>query len=445
MRPVPLEQIAEWAGGCLRGGGGRAITSVVKDSRQAVEGSLFVCLKGENTDGHLYIEEARKRGAAIMGRSSSADIDVDFPEEALAAIAAGYRNSLPALITGVTGSCGKTTVTRMIEHILSGFLNVAASPASYNNKLGVSLSIFNIGSETKAGILELGSNHSGEIEDLCKIARPWTGVITFIGDAHIGNFGSRAAILEEKLALPLSLAPGSSFIYNADIEDLRKSVRSLNGLDLIGYGFSENADLRIENYKAIEGKSSFSLGGEPFFIGNLGAHNVLNSAAAATVATLYGISFKSSAARLESFTLPPQRMQEFTAGGIDFIDDSYNSNPSALKNLFSELLKIHPQRNIIAVLGQMNELGKYSSELHREAGEFLAGLKNISYILAGGVDSSSLIEGAIAAGFPGDRVFKFESHKEAAEIIKEYALENTLVVLKASRREGLEKIIGYIK
>lgn len=446
MHSVPLETIAEWSGGRqLHSKSKNLIENIVVDSRRASAGSLFVCLKGERTDGHLFIDEARKKGACIMGTSAEADIQVKSSLSALARMASEYRKRIPAKIAGVTGSCGKTTVTRMSEHILKGELGVSASPKSYNNLLGVSLSVLSIDQNDRAGILEIGTNHPGEIKELAAISLPDIALITNIADSHIGNFGSSQAILEEKMQLPKSLKNSGTYIYSADDELLNGNRDCVSCNNIVSYGFSQYADFKIDNYISSEEGVGFTLEGIKYFLEIIGRHNALNAAAASLVAKEYGISFSRSSEKLREFRLPPQRMQRYSIGKIDFIDDSYNASPASLKVLFSELLKTYPQRNIIAVVGRMNELGDYSKELHEEAGSFLGVIDNISYILAGGEDAESIIRGAVSVGFNEDKIFKFFYKKDAAEIIRNKANKNSLVVLKGSRLEKLEDIISYIK
>ncbi len=445
MRRVSLEKIAAWTGGRLRGDGKKTVTEAVIDSRKASPDSLFFCLKGKNTDGHLFAGEARRKGSAVIGETPECDIEVYSSTEALADTASGYRKELKGAVAGVTGSCGKTTTVRMAETAMKGSFPVTASPESYNNHIGLPLALLGAGVEDRAVILEMGANHRGEISRLSEIAAPDAGVITFIGDAHIGCFGSRGDILDAKFELADSLNPGGLLIYNYDQEEVRERVSGYRKLRVTGFGFSPGAELRCAELKQWEGGSSFSLNGENFRINAPGVHNVYNSLGAAALALEYGITPAEISERLESFKLPSHRMQYIRAGGVSIIDDSYNASPSSVRALFGELLKIYPQKDIIAVIGQLNELGRFSEQMHRETGEFLAGLGNVKYILAGGSFAEPLLEAAASRGMPRENLVRFKDPGEASELIKKFSGPGRIAVLKGSRLEKLEDIIGNLK
>lgn len=446
MERITLRTIAKWTNGIVNTDSDIYIKSAVIDSRDATKKSLFFCIRGSKTDGHNYVEEVRRKGGYSIGEEKFCDIVVNSTVRALGDIAGEYRKTVNPVVIGVTGSNGKTTVTRMIESILKDEFNLISTPYSFNNNIGLPVTVLSMDKETRIAVLEMGANHAGEIKYLSDIAVPGIGVITNVGQAHIGYFGNEENILRTKFEIAESLSCGSPLVYNYDQDEVKDAANSYrNNLNLIGFGLNKGADVRCEIINTDSKSSIFEVDGYRFKINIPGTFNIYNSIAAIATAKIFNISFEKIWVRLKEFKALSHRMQKIRINGVDILDDCYNANPTSVRKLFEELLKIYPQKDIIAVIGEMLELGEYSGELHKSIGEFIAHQENVKYFLAGGSFSDSLIDGAKKGNIDIKNLYKFKNSEEAAQIIKDISNSNSIVVLKASRLENLEDVIEYLK
>ncbi len=441
---MKLSDFSKWSGGHLNAASDSEIESVITDSRRAVAGSLFICIKGKRRDGHDFIEQVKKSGGYTLGEKENCDIVVKSSVDALARAAGYYRSAASMAVIGVTGSSGKTTTVGMVASILKNKDKTCSTPKSFNTLIGVSEAILNFSPACRYGVIEMGANHQGEIRQICSVARPSAGIITNIGDAHIGCFGSRENLLNAKFELAESLPSEGCLIYNYDQEDLRKKA-SLYSDSKISFGFKDGSDVRGKIVDISYSGSIFEWKGIRIGIKIPGSFNVLNALAAIAGAIHFKASDEEIKRGLEEYSPPEHRMSYINIEGIEIVDDCYNANPASVKALFLEMLKIHPQKDIIAVTGCMHELGDRSEDLHRETGSFLAGIDNVKYILSSGKYSSNLLKGAEESGFKKKNLFSFSGTCEASEIIKKIAGKKSLVVLKASRLESFEKILEELK
>lgn len=305
------------------------------DSRKVEPGMLFIAVKGEKVDGHDFIPQAMERGAAGV---------VDGYGE-LDEYAKARRDALRAKVVGVTGSAGKTTTKELLKAFLSGVGTVHATAENFNNHLGLPVTILNTPLDTDFLVLEMGTNHPGEIAHLCDVARPDAGLITNIGTAHIEFFGDRDGIAREKGVL---LERARDFGVVSSANDKIGILRSMCRGELVAADPSPRwlAEVMAEVLP--------------------GAHNVSNAALAFAVAERFGATREGAAAALAGFSLPGARWHRVERFGSLFIDDSYNASPDSMiaaLNAFAEMPRKWKRR--VAVLGDMLELGEMSAELHR--------------------------------------------------------------------------------
>jgi len=302
------------------------------DSREVKPGDVFVALKGEKVDGHDFIDSARAAGA----------VDIVDGLEDLQTRAKAKRRTLKAKVVGVTGSAGKTTTKELLKTFLACAGRTFGTEGNFNNHIGLPLTILNCPDEAEFLVLEMGSNHPGEIAALCEIACPDIGVVTGVGTAHLEFFETRSGIADEKGTL---LASAKDFgVYPAS-DDFASALAERNVK-----GVAVEA--------SIEGLLDPMRAWPPHFAGN--------AALAFAVATRFGVTVEKAAAALEDFALPGARWRKIEKGGVTFIDDTYNANPDSMIAALDALAATPCDGRRVAVLGDMFELGPQSLELHKK-------------------------------------------------------------------------------
>ena len=368
------------------------------DSRLVKPGMLFVALKGEKSDGHDYIPMALEKGAAGI---------VDGYEE-LDRVAREYRRSLKATVVGITGSAGKTTTKELVKAFLSKAGKVHATEGNFNNHIGLPITILNCPKDADFLVLEMGTNHPGEIAHLCDVAEPDCGLVTNVGTAHIEFFETQDGIAREKGTL-FARAKGAC-------------VAS-----------SENGRLGI--LRELAGDRLVSVDPHPAWLAEAlagvlpGAHNVSNAALAYAVAERFGVTRAQAVAALADFALPGARWRKAEKDGVRFIDDTYNANPDAMIAALDTFAALSVPGRRIAVLGDMFELGPAADELHRRVFDHAAGLGFDAVIAVG--ERSSRCRGTVS----------FKTVEDAKAAIGTVVSAGDTVLLKASHSMNLGSLI----
>lgn len=390
-------------------------TSVVTDSRQVVDGALFVAIAGEHVDGHDFVDAAARQGAAaalVEREIKSAPIAQIVVPDTVAALGALAKANLearkaidePFTIIGITGSVGKTTTKDLLHALLSTQGETVAPKGSFNNEIGLPLTALKVGERTRYLVAEMGANHIGEIARLTKIAPPDIAVVLKVGVAHLGEFGSVERIAQAKSEIVRGEAPNAITVLNADDE----RVAAMSGIakgDVFWFGIDKAQAHDIDGYMAADDIALDDLG-HPVFelvssqgveqrvsLGIGGRHNVMNALAAASVAKLLGMPLERIAQVLaDTRRISPHRMavSEVERDGARFtlIDDSFNANPDSMRAGIDGLMAWRSQEDQqpyrVAVLGSMLELGSDEHNLHRTIG---------AYALDGGVDALICVGG----------------------------------------------------
>jgi len=389
------------------------------DSRQVKPGMLFVAIKGEKTDGHAYIPQALAAGAAGI---------VDGREE-LARLARAYRRTLKATVIGVTGSAGKTTTKELTAAFLrAGGFKVHATAGNYNNDLGLPLTILNCPKDADFLVLEMGTNHPGEIAYLVDIAEPQTGLISSIGTAHIEFFKTQDGIADEKGTLfrRLARAPGNerpSFAVLARENDRYDRLAAMSAAPVVTVSQqdAEAAELTDALRVRLPGK-----------------HNVSNALIALACARAYGVDTAACLAALADFTLPGGRWRTVTRDGVTYVDDTYNANPTSMIAALETFAAIPAPRHV-AVLGDMFELGERTTELHAEVGH-RAGDLGLDALLCVGAAAAG-IASAAAEKAPPERICHVPDRAAAADWMRNNVRPGDLVLLKASHGMRLDLLL----
>jgi UDP-N-acetylmuramoyl-tripeptide--D-alanyl-D-alanine ligase len=450
MNRLSIFQIAGFAEAPVLSGDGNAlIERISTDSRTIKRGELFVALRGENFDGHNFVESVVKTGAAgaIVDLNWKGGIPANFAvirvEDTLQAyqnLAAHYRKSLSLKVLAITGSNGKTSTKDFAAAVLARRFRVTKTQGNFNNHVGLPRTMLEATSEDEVAVWEIGMNHRGEVAILAKLAAPDTAIITNIGVAHIEFMGSRAAIAAEKGALAEAVGAEGSVILNAD-DPFSEGIAARTSAKVIFAGTTGGTVRASEITQSATGTNFTIFEGAHRCRAQLpvpGLHMVQNALLAVAAGRAFGLSLEDCAAGLAAAPLTKARLQIKEIGGVQFIDDSYNANPDSMKAALQTLVELDADGKRIAVLGEMRELGEESMRDHREVGERAAEL-GVDQLIAIGDIAAAIAEAARNAGLPNSSVVR--STSEAAQLLGEIAAPGDLILVKGSRGARTEQVI----
>ena len=433
--PLSLHSAIEVMTGAVPYYADATLYAVCTDSRECEDGDLFFSLARNRDERIKHANNAVRRGAYAVCDSGDF-IEVENTELALLRLAAYYKSKLHRLIktVGITGSVGKSTVTRYTAEMLSLSYIVASTIGNFNNRIGISLSILSARADTEVLVLEMGMNHAGEIAQMSSVIRPEICVITCIGSAHIGNLGSREAIRDAKCEI---ITDDTEAVICPFDEPLLKTVPH-------GLTFSlENADADavLTESAGIFTLKTLDMEIDGIELAVIGKHNRYNSLIAAVVCILLGFSGDGVRQAVGRLGNGVSHGRIFTVGGIAVIDDTYNSSPEAAYAML-DLLKDFPSPHI-AVLGDMLELGDAAGDLHRELGRRAA---SVDRLYAIGEYSTAIFQGAIDGGMSADAVSVMRDMD--VSVLTEILLRQTVcgtVFIKGSHATGLSLLAKSIR
>lgn len=423
------------------------VLSVTTDSRSIAQGSLFVALKGEFFDGHAFAQNAVAGGAiCVLSHEDLGNlphIRVKDTKYALLDLAKWYLEQFDVPIIGITGSAGKTTTKDMIAAVLSQKFNVIKTEGNYNNEVGLPLTVFRIDNTTEIAVLEMGMNQFGEIHNLSRVGTPEVCIITNIGDAHIGNLGSREGILKAKSEIFDFADENAVAILNGD--DVLLNKISPNVSKILYFGMDESHFCHFEKLSdfGLDGTSWRITGaGERFeiTIPLPGDYLAYNAAAAVSVGIHFGVQGADISKAFESFRPSKNRMDIFKINGATFINDVYNASPPSMEAMIDSIASSEGRK--ICVFGDMLELGHESSKYHEEIGRYAGEAKVDSLILQGEFSKD------YERGFrqvSDNEVFCLNDVGQVTDKIKEYVVPGDTVLIKASRGMTFERIIEELK
>lgn len=457
---MSLAEIAAVVGGDLAGGDGDTTVTgpVVIDSREAGPGSLFAAFVGERSDGHDHAGQAAGLGAVAVLGSRPTELptvlvdDVRRALQQLAAyVVARVRRSGDLRVVGITGSQGKTSTKDLLGAVLGRVGPTVVTRGSFNNELGMPLTALGVEADTRFLVLELGARGIGHIADLARLVPPDVGVVLNVGQAHLGEFGSRDAIAVAKGELVESLAAGGTAVLNAD-DDRVAAMASRTRGPVLTFGAQPSAGVRIEDLRLDRlGRPSFVLvaapGRMPVRLQPIGAHQALNAAAAAAAALTLGLTPGQVGEALSAVTTLSQWRMELSelASGATVLNDSYNANPDSMRAALDALAAIGADasvRRTIAVLGEMRELGETSEAEHVAIGEYAAGL-GVDQLLvvaepARGIHRGAAGRGATSSTFVLDRA-------GAVAWLRDHVGAGDAVLFKASRGARLDEVAAALQ
>jgi UDP-N-acetylmuramoyl-tripeptide--D-alanyl-D-alanine ligase len=441
MGRLKIEDIVQATGGTVLCGKAEKFSGLSIDSRSIREGEIFVALKGEHFDGHDFIAAALTNGTGALVQVPPAELPGDKTLivvkdtlAALQALARYLRSGMNLAVIGVTGTNGKTTTKELISSVFGQRHKVLKTTGNLNNHIGLPLCITRMDGDEDIMVLEMGSNHRGEIKQLCEIALPDFCVVTNVGPAHIEGFGSLEAIRDTDLEI---LAYAKTASVNADDAFLLGGIKNYNGR-LVTYGMKNTADVYAKDIMLGIRGSGFKLcfSDKRQIAVNLqlsGRMNVYNALAAASVAYALDVGLDDIKNGLESFGGVPMRLEIKEMLGALVISDVYNANPASMAEALKELVRLKRKRTI-AVLGDMLELGSYAEEAHRKLVRLASEMK-IDILIAVGPEmekASKEFQGAC---------YQAEDSESARTVLSGICDEGDAILVKGSRGMRMEKVI----
>jgi UDP-N-acetylmuramoyl-tripeptide--D-alanyl-D-alanine ligase len=457
MEPRSIKYIVEAIAGELRHGSPETmITHVSIDSRQAEAGDLFFALTGERFDGHNFLPEVAKRGVAavVVERSKipsnfrgRAIIAVDNTRVALGCLGARYRRDFTLPVTAVGGSNGKTTTKELIASVLCQKLAVLWSEASFNNEIGVPVTLLKLEKSHQAAVLEAGTNHPGELAPLLRMITPLLGVITNIGREHLEFFGDLRSVAQEEGAIAEALPPEGTLFINGD-NAWTESIVGRCKARVVRVGFGEGNDWVAQNIAVDESGAKFSVKGPQaelngdYHIKLLGRHQVANALLALALGAELGLDRKSIAHGLAICAPAKMRLQLCHPGGIRILDDAYNANADSMVAALQTLSDLPCSGRRVAVLGDMAELGESSRAAHAEVGQRAAEF-HLDQLFTVGRHAGEIATAARRSGLR--TVVEISEVETAVHAVREFARPGDVVLVKASRAMRLERITEALR
>ena len=451
MDAIPLQAVAAAVGAASVTG--PMIRAVCTDTRALRPNSLFVALRGDTFDGHAYLAQAAAGGAvaALVDRDvppvpGLTLVRVDDARRAMGRLATFVRRQFKGTVIAVAGSNGKTGTKHLIHAALSSKLRGSMSPKSFNNDVGVPVTLFAAQETDDYVVLEMGTNHPGELLHLARIAEPDVVVITNVGAEHLEFFHDLHGVRREEASIVAGLRPGGLRIVNGDDPDLLPLVTGDTG-PLITFGWSEWNHVRPTDVVCGPHGTTFDwhddLAGAlgPFFVPQLGRHAALNAMVAVLVGNHLGVSFDEIRVGLAGAASPEMRLQTERAGPVTILNDAYNANPSSVQAALETLRDLPTPGRRIAVLGDMLEMGDAAAAGHADVGR-LAAASGLDALVCVGPLSAGIAAAATAAGL-GD-VSHLPTTDAAVAAVPPMLRRGDLVLLKASRSMGLERIAAAL-
>lgn len=453
---LSCREIAQATGGTIICGDPETKAGGVSiDSRNIRPGNWFVPLKGEQADGHKFVSDAIKKGAAgsfVHQKINPADypdgviIQVDDTLDALQRTARYFRLKFSPEVIAITGSSGKTTTKDLISSVLGRHFNILKTEGNYNNHIGLPLTLFNLTPGHKIAVLEMAMRGPGEITELARIALPKWAVITNIGEAHIELLGSVEKIARAKGELLDNMGEEGVAVLNGDDPFLRDIGNRFSG-KVYYYGWGKDVDFRVTGCENRDEDSRFTVlfpGGQEhtFSLPLPGRHNVSNALAALALGYLFNLEVPSMDFSLWNKNTTEGRSQyKQSVFGAKIIDDTYNANPDSMQAALEVLKDMQVSGSKIAVLGDMLELGGFSEKAHRETGIKVADC-GIEYLITVGKWSEYIANEAEKRKV---KVYSCDNNQQAWEYLKELPLsEGNCILLKGSRGIKLEEIVAKL-
>lgn len=427
---------------------------VTTDSRKAGPGDAFIALAGDKYDGHDFVTDVVKKGVTaivverdVVFEGDCAVIKVASTRAALGNLAAAYRGEFNLPLIAIGGSNGKTSTKELVAAVLRQQLNTLWSEASFNNDIGVPLTLLRLEPSHQAAVLEVGTNHPGELHPLLSMIQPRLGVITSIGREHLEYFGDLDGVVREEGVLAELLPADGKLLVCGDGE-FADALAARSRAQVVRVGFGENCAWRASSARLVKDGTAFkvtSAGGAfdgEYRTNLIGRHQVVNSLFAIALGAELGVSREQIQKGLAECPPAKMRLQLYEQNGVRVLDDAYNANADSVIAALRTLAELPCKGRTVAVLGDMAELGRHTESAHREVGRLAAEL-GVGQLFAVGRMASVTAQAAREAGLL--RVMEFLDVDAAAGAVKNFVRPGDLLLLKASRAARLERISEHLR
>jgi len=449
--------VAQATGGrLLAGSADRVFDGVSIDTRTLAAGALFIAIRGDRFDGHAFVAQAIDRGASgvLVAEPPALAADVAVIQvadtlRALQDLARAIRRASGTRVIAITGSAGKTTTKEITADLLATRYRVFRNTGNLNNHIGLPLSLISLRDGPDLAVVELGMNHAGELRTLVGIAEPDTRVWTNVGDAHLGYFGSRESVAAAKAEILEHAGSDTLVVANADDPLVMTHVAGFGGRR-VTFGESAHADVRAMSVvdRGFDGTSCevvAKTGSWHLDVPLPGRAQLLNVLAAAAVGLEYGLAPAAIAERVQALTPFVRRGRTHRRrDAVRILDDSYNASPAAVEAMLAALAATPASGRRIAVLGEMLELGEASRALHEACGRAAARAGVHTLVAIGGPVADGFAAGAILAGLPGSRIYRFRDSASAAEPVARLLTAGDLVLIKGSRGTRTDLVVDRL-
>jgi len=459
--------VAACGASLLRGSPAASVSRVCTDSRQAQRGDLFFALSGDKFDGHNFLREVSEKGAVAVvverarfanGTKSEVSVEwnvpgscaviaVDNTRVALGRLAEKYRADFSPRMVAVAGSNGKTTTKDLIASVLGQKFSTLRSEASFNNDIGVPMTLLKLEPSHEAAVLEAGTNHPGELEPLVRLIRPDYGVITSIGHEHLEFFGDLSGVAREEGWMGESLPATGCLFINGDSEWV-DCIAQRTRATVVRVGFAPTNSWRVSDVRPEKEGVTFRVDGPraefcgDYRVNLLGRHQAVNATLAIALAVELGVSREQIVQGLAECKPAKMRLQLWESNGVRVLDDAYNANADSMATALQTLHDLPCKGRRVAVLGDMAELGAHSEAAHESVGRRAAEL-GIGQLFAIGRMAPVMARGARDAGL--NRILEFSDVESAGAAVKRFVKAGDLLLLKASRSSRLERIAEMLR
>ena len=412
------------------------VFNISTDTRKLQKGDCYLPLRGENFDGHNFINQAVENGAVGYFTQDKFKINenaefIIYVKNALVAyltLANYIRNKINPFVIAITGSCGKTTTKEMLYNVFNTTYKTHKTALNHNNEIGLCETLFTMPTDTEVVVIEMGMRNLGEIELLSKYANPDIGIISNIGSAHVERLGTLKNIAIAKCEIAKNLKKDGVFI-GADCQQIKENLVFEGKKIYISKDDVENIEILIDSTK-------FTYKGEEYLINQSGEYNISNATLVIEAAKLKNIPYENIKQGFLNYKPIEKRWEKSVINGLTFINDSYNANPESMLAVLKTFLKVYPKPQVL-VLGDMGELGKDEIMYHKQIGEFLSSYSDTKLLTVGNLAKH------IARNTTLDSV-EFKTNEECAKYITDNIQKGSTILLKASRAMKFEQIIENI-